>query len=228
MAGAPFTLKIFRAGHQGRFTARQFPHDAVIRNMAGMPDGEVKAFMCQVYQSTGELPLHQHFRIAHKKAAQRRADMLPAKRHGRRQPERTSWGAAEVVHCVETVTYPFEGRADLRHQLLPRFRERHSTSRTPHQRHTGRPLQRGNTDRKSTRLNSSHVKISYAVFCLKKKKNNSPSYTDTHRPRLAESRNCPGISATSLQGTHRSATKNAAATWPPSTATQLSPTASIP
>src|SRR5690606_41804516 len=30
-------------------------------------------------------------------------------------------------------------------------------------------------DRKSTRLNSSHVKISYAVFCLKKKKNCSLS-----------------------------------------------------
>src|SRR2546428_8897496 len=28
-------------------------------------------------------------------------------------------------------------------------------------------------DRKSTRLNSSHDQISYAVFCLKKKKNNS-------------------------------------------------------
>src|SRR5436305_14198605 len=27
-------------------------------------------------------------------------------------------------------------------------------------------------DRKSTRLNSSHVRISYAVFCLKKKKKN--------------------------------------------------------
>src|SRR5690349_23499439 len=27
-------------------------------------------------------------------------------------------------------------------------------------------------DRKSTRLNSSHVEISYAVFCLKKKKKN--------------------------------------------------------
>src|SRR5690606_41829259 len=27
----------------------------------------------------------------------------------------------------------------------------------------------GEVDRKSTRLNSSHVKISYAVFCLKKK-----------------------------------------------------------
>src|SRR5690606_41241930 len=30
-------------------------------------------------------------------------------------------------------------------------------------------------DRKSTRLNSSHVKISYAVFCLKKKKKNNNS-----------------------------------------------------
>src|SRR2546422_8602043 len=30
-------------------------------------------------------------------------------------------------------------------------------------------------DRKSTRLNSSHGYISYAVFCLKKKKKNTPS-----------------------------------------------------
>src|SRR5690606_41328700 len=29
-------------------------------------------------------------------------------------------------------------------------------------------------DRKSTRLNSSHVKISYAVFCLKKKRSTKP------------------------------------------------------
>src|SRR5690606_40838111 len=34
-----------------------------------------------------------------------------------------------------------------------------------------RPLTPFASDRKSTRLNSSHVKISYAVFCLKKKKN---------------------------------------------------------
>src|SRR5207253_4790314 len=33
-------------------------------------------------------------------------------------------------------------------------------------------------DRKSTRLNSSHVAISYAVFCLKKKKH----YQNTHDP----------------------------------------------
>src|SRR5436305_8470156 len=34
-------------------------------------------------------------------------------------------------------------------------------------------LRGGCPDRKSTRLNSSHVRISYAVFCLKKKKENA-------------------------------------------------------
>src|SRR3712207_7094656 len=33
----------------------------------------------------------------------------------------------------------------------------------------------GRRDRKSTRLNSSHANISYAVFCLKKKKKNRSS-----------------------------------------------------
>src|SRR3712207_7150968 len=33
----------------------------------------------------------------------------------------------------------------------------------------GREYIRGHRDRKSTRLNSSHANISYAVFCLKKK-----------------------------------------------------------
>src|SRR5256885_5437402 len=36
-------------------------------------------------------------------------------------------------------------------------------------------------DRKSTRLNSSHLVISYAVFCLKKKKDNIPTITLTSR-----------------------------------------------
>src|SRR5687768_18013300 len=35
-------------------------------------------------------------------------------------------------------------------------------------------------DRKSTRLNSSHGYISYAVFCLKKKKNNTLFNMDKH------------------------------------------------
>src|SRR6266850_388744 len=34
----------------------------------------------------------------------------------------------------------------------------------------GDEVRRGGRDRKSTRLNSSHLVISYAVFCLKKKK----------------------------------------------------------
>src|SRR2546426_8565529 len=39
-------------------------------------------------------------------------------------------------------------------------------------------------DRKSTRLNSSHLVISYAVFCLKKKKKNNKKQTqsDQHIP----------------------------------------------
>src|SRR2546430_10499102 len=42
------------------------------------------------------------------------------------------------------------------------------------------PLRRPVRDRKSTRLNSSHSQISYAVFCLKKKKTidlNAASYS---------------------------------------------------
>src|SRR5256885_8770194 len=35
-------------------------------------------------------------------------------------------------------------------------------------------------DRKSTRLNSSHLVISYAVFCLKKKNTNSSRHPSTH------------------------------------------------
>src|SRR5690349_23029133 len=40
-------------------------------------------------------------------------------------------------------------------------------------------------DRKSTRLNSSHVEISYAVFCLKKKKARAASATGRRTPAAA-------------------------------------------
>src|SRR2546430_5965804 len=39
-------------------------------------------------------------------------------------------------------------------------------------------------DRKSTRLNSSHSQISYAVFCLKKKKNVPRQQSDLHQSRI--------------------------------------------
>src|SRR3712207_7866423 len=42
--------------------------------------------------------------------------------------------------------------------------------KTPPLRHASPPFVRRLADRKSTRLNSSHANISYAVFCLKKKK----------------------------------------------------------
>src|SRR5688572_33129586 len=47
------------------------------------------------------------------------------------------------------------------------------------QRHRVRPQLDAGQDRKSTRLNSSHSQISYAVFCLKKKKkkNKQQNYT---------------------------------------------------
>src|SRR2546426_5617218 len=42
-------------------------------------------------------------------------------------------------------------------------------------------------DRKSTRLNSSHLVISYAVFCLKKKKKNTqPTMHDEHQTQNKE------------------------------------------
>src|SRR5947209_17362952 len=43
-------------------------------------------------------------------------------------------------------------------------------------------------DRKSTRLNSSHANISYAVFCLKKKKNSNPLTLNTMDERGSPSR----------------------------------------
>src|ERR1039458_10528048 len=40
------------------------------------------------------------------------------------------------------------------------------------------------TDRKSTRLNSSHLGISYAVFCLKKKKTKYNTHIDAPNPHI--------------------------------------------
>src|SRR5437868_9081614 len=40
------------------------------------------------------------------------------------------------------------------------------------------------SDRKSTRLNSSHVSISYAVFCLKKKKKTENTTKEQRRSRV--------------------------------------------
>src|SRR3712207_7458460 len=63
--------------------------------------------------------------------------------------------------------------ADVRPQppqaLRPKRLTHHLHRRRRHRR-GGRRAARDRRDRKSTRLNSSHANISYAVFCLKKKK----------------------------------------------------------
>src|SRR5690348_17927605 len=60
--------------------------------------------------------------------------------------------------------------------------ERPSTRLGPYPRHYEATLAMGE-DRKSTRLNSSHPSISYAVFCLKKKKKKRETAISTSRQR---------------------------------------------
>src|SRR5205814_2774450 len=85
---------------------------------------------------------------------------------GRDRAEQHQEESRERVHAnVEgQIGQPERQRQGLRgqpHRLEAQGRERDA----------GRRAQRkGEADRKSTRLNSSHLGISYAVFCLKKKK----------------------------------------------------------
>src|SRR5688572_32113482 len=73
------------------------------------------------------------------------------------------------------------GARDGAHRLLARREaqgasaERGTRPRPPHPLYGGR-----RQDRKSTRLNSSHSQISYAVFCLKKKKTSKYTSSTKH------------------------------------------------
>src|SRR2546430_13305572 len=79
-----------------------------------------------------------------------------------RSPRRLrGMGAVSILATVET-------RDERGHQLL---RPRRNRSRVRDRLQMGD--HRLQEDRKSTRLNSSHSQISYAVFCLKKKKEHS-------------------------------------------------------
>src|SRR5947199_3451826 len=66
--------------------------------------------------------------------------------------------------------------------------------REPRGRPPLRPLAGPSQDRKSTRLNSSHLGISYAVFCLKKKKTQKNKILQKTRPRKRQhNRHCEPI-----------------------------------
>src|SRR2546426_11741884 len=62
------------------------------------------------------------------------------------------------------------------HRRHPARDERVRIPRPPAPRVSGHGRPGRDVDRKSTRLNSSHLVISYAVFCLKKKKKNTHAW----------------------------------------------------
>src|SRR3712207_8117321 len=73
-----------------------------------------------------------------------------------------------------------EGRSATPDRLSADIAEVFEAARTAASRNVSQPAGPGLTpDRKSTRLNSSHANISYAVFCLKKKKTLYYIYTYT-------------------------------------------------
>src|SRR5256885_5234561 len=80
------------------------------------------------------------------------------------------------IYLQERRRHP--GAARLRARDVPRDDDR-SGLRAQRPRRSERDRYDRDADRKSTRLNSSHLVISYAVFCLKKKKNNS-TYRSLH------------------------------------------------
>src|SRR5256886_4877441 len=80
-----------------------------------------------------------------------------------------------LLHTAPHVTTVFE--ADLSAVLADRALRREEFARR------GAPQR----DRKSTRLNSSHSQISYAVFCLKKKKTNGRSSVQENKENVIHS-----------------------------------------
>src|SRR2546430_10824861 len=81
-----------------------------------------------------------------------------------------------------TTLFRSRGRGHAR-ELVEGYRD-HLLATSGRQEHGDRQPPSGHSaDRKSTRLNSSHSQISYAVFCLKKKKDNA-QYGDLASARL--------------------------------------------
>src|SRR3712207_7754965 len=84
-----------------------------------------------------------------------------------RSEERYEDGGEDAAH-EELVDL---GRQHVREGVGVRHDPRPQSSRLRYRPGVARdPGERSRRDRKSTRLNSSHANISYAVFCLKKKK----------------------------------------------------------
>src|SRR2546426_2248223 len=85
-------------------------------------------------------------------------------------------GMAQAVRCLDCgkVHKLVGGReAPISHRRHNAVRQKKLGARDHSASQTALVHRKMPSDRKSTRLNSSHLVISYAVFCLKKKKNNT-------------------------------------------------------
>src|SRR3989442_8858884 len=81
-------------------------------------------------------------------------------------------GATSTSHCHPRMAPIYSSKFPLNLQLSAGCAENFNPARpnvAKHPNGNSPPKLAGELDRKSTRLNSSHVRISYAVFCLKKK-----------------------------------------------------------
>src|SRR5688572_32742287 len=89
----------------------------------------------------------------------------------RRPPRSTLFPYTTLFRSVERLQDAgVQGEQFVRHRIVGAERARGEDPSLVRHRHRRRVVAAGDGDRKSTRLNSSHSQISYAVFCLKKKK----------------------------------------------------------
>src|SRR2546421_7181267 len=98
----------------------------------------------------------------------------------RRPPRSTLFPYTTLFRSVE-VALGFDGRLDALEEAQTNS-ERKIAALADAQIRTEEAI----ADRKSTRLNSSHDQISYAVFCLKKKK--QKTNTNTQKPHIKQRR----------------------------------------
>src|SRR3712207_9215367 len=86
----------------------------------------------------------------------------------RRPPRSTLFPYTTLFRSCRRVV--IQGDLRERHPTCPLSALKGARGRARRSSYMGGRRRKGRSDRKSTRLNSSHANISYAVFCLKKKK----------------------------------------------------------
>src|SRR6266498_1327186 len=144
-------------------------------------DGDVQAAVADGVVGGGEAPTVTE--LGQDRGRTDRANAVEVGDQGTASGLAASERAQRPVKRGELAVDRFDRSQRQRHQLAPGRGELRSGERLPAG--AGARLQAGRNplvqklclqpllpsgDRKSTRLNSSHVRISYAVFCLKKKK----------------------------------------------------------